>query len=152
MKLLLNYQYYYCYYIYIYVLQHPPKRQFTQRKCNIQLKQCDFLKMYSAITALYPCALYIYKSTNIFTCTHTCKSISHTRYIYGGFLKQGVSRGTPTPSIFIGFSIINHPTIGVPPFQQKSMYVEFNLHFSFDVKHNFDTKPPARCARTGEFR
>jgi hypothetical protein len=66
---------------------------------------------------------------------------------------MGVLLGVPPKSsTFIGFSIINHPTIGVPPFQKNPCDVEFNLHFSFDVKHNFDTKPPARCARTGEFR
>ena len=32
---------------------------------------------------------------------------------YGGFLSQG---GTPKSSIFAGFSLINHPAIGVPPF------------------------------------
>ena len=40
--------------------------------------------------------------------------------IYGGFLSH---RRTPKSSILVGLLILNHPTIGVPPFQETSTFI-----------------------------
>ena len=47
-----------------------------------------------------------------------CLPILKTSHTYGGFLPK---RGTLTSSIFLGFCIINHPAIGVPPLMETSI-------------------------------
>ena len=44
-------------------------------------------------------------------------------HIFGGFLSHG---GALKSSFLIPFFIINHPAIGVPLFQETSIFVKFN--------------------------
>ena len=40
---------------------------------------------------------------------------------YFGYMEVSWNGGTPKSSILIGFPVINHPAIGVPPFQETSI-------------------------------
>ena len=46
-------------------------------------------------------------------------------YMYGGFLKWGYPQSS---SILVGWSIINHPAIGVLPFMQLPIYLSIYLY------------------------
>ena len=102
------------------------------------LSPCSIKSMYIKLFEFphlqsYPC---VYKYTYIVI----NRSINHTFkldyvikwcsiYIYGGFLKNGYPQ---IIQILVGFSIINNPAIGVPPFQETPIY-----HCSPRPRHSF---------------
>ena len=69
------------------------------------------------------CIIYIYMDVSIWAVTRTFVNLSWYTYIICMYMWRFFSnRGTPKSSILVGFSIINHPAIGVPPLQETPIW------------------------------
>ena len=85
---------------------------------------------------------------SIWAVTRTFVNLSWYTYIICMYMWRFFSnRGTPKSSILVGFSIINHPAIGVPPLQETPIwcicmhiytyiYICTNLTLSHDLTCN----------------
>ena len=80
-----------------------------------------YIYIYINIYIYIPYTYYIRMSmTYVYMCLP--ERVLFWKNIFGGFLEYGYSQSS---SISIGLSIVNHPAIGVPPFQETPIWDHF---------------------------